>query len=145
MLHVLPELRTGCRWKLRDQKSLSGAEMAQVLGCKPITPTFHPRCWSAPGSRHLVLPSPAQVAPFTDHGDRQSSSLLASTVIRGLWPQRSGFCCACAAGHIIVYPCQDKPLSGNFTFYSVTHFSEYSALLRIQGNATVERRQLYSP
>lgn len=119
--------------------------MTQVLGCRPTTPTFHPRCWSAPGPCHLVLPSPAQVAPFTGHADRQSSSPLGSAVIRGLRPRGSGYCCSGAAGHVIVYPCQNKPLSGNFTFYSVTHFSEYSALLRIQGNATGERRPLYSP
>lgn len=129
----------------QETKSLWGAEMAQVLGCRPITPTFHPRCWSAPGPCHLVLPGPAQVAAFTGHADRQLSPLLGSAVIRGLWPQISGYCYGCAAGHVIVYSCQNKPLSGNFTFYSVSHFSENSALLRIQGNASVERRQLYSP
>lgn len=52
-----------------------------VLGCKPITQTFHSRCCCASGPCCPVL-SRSQVATFTAHADRQSSSPLGSAVIR---------------------------------------------------------------
>lgn len=74
-------------WKLRGQKSLQGAEISQVRGRRPITPTFHLRCRCSPGPNHLVLlcksGSGSPIFFFLGCADRRSSSLLGLRQLAG--------------------------------------------------------------
>lgn len=61
--HLLPVPWTEPSWKPRRPAVLCGAEMTRVLGSRPTTPTFHPRCRSAPGPCHLLHPESGSGRP----------------------------------------------------------------------------------
>lgn len=134
------------------QTQKPGSYMGKLRHPKP---SAHLGAEMSPGAfiRGAGAPEPPPLSPgsesgsgssgFTGCDDRRSSSLPDSAVIRGgydpqeTWPLLRLCKRRC--------PCQNKPLAGSYTFYSAAHFTEYSALYRIQGNAAADGHMLYSP